>query len=136
MTVFCQALAQVHHPEGDEAKVKAQGQRSVRIVAVGELAHLDAMLDPVLAARLKSTLAALARASRTPGETRGHGERSADALEGLLATGMDGTDLPAHGRSRPHATVTVSLETLLGMSGHGQALLARFGLIPPKPCNA
>ena len=44
--VFCQALAEVHRPEGDEAKIRAAGLRSVRITGVGDLAHLDAMLDP------------------------------------------------------------------------------------------
>ena len=44
--VFCQALAEVHRPEGEEAKVRAAGLRSVRITGVGDLAHLDAMLDP------------------------------------------------------------------------------------------
>ncbi|HWL97738.1 MAG TPA: DUF222 domain-containing protein, partial [Nocardioidaceae bacterium] len=54
VAVFCQALAEVHHPEGEEAKIRAAGSRSVRITAVGDLAHLDAMLDPAVAARLKA----------------------------------------------------------------------------------
>jgi hypothetical protein len=46
VAVFCQALAEVHRPDGDQAKVRAAGLRSVRITPVGDLAHLDAMLDP------------------------------------------------------------------------------------------
>ncbi|HWM00301.1 MAG TPA: DUF222 domain-containing protein [Nocardioidaceae bacterium] len=129
--VFCQALAEVHRPDDDEAKVRAAGLRSVRITAVGDLAHLDAMLDPALAARLKASLAATARATRAPDDGRTHGERSADALENLLRAGMDHIDVPAkQDARRARATVTVALETLLGMPGHGQGLLARFGLIP------
>jgi Domain of unknown function (DUF222) len=129
--VFCQALAEVHHPDRDQAKVRAAGLRSVRITGVGDLAHLDAMLDPVVAARLKATLTATAKAGRTPGDTRTHGERTADALEHLLHHGMDHTDDPATPDARrTRATVTVALETLLGMPDHGQALLSRHGLIP------
>ena len=102
--VFCQALAEVHHPEGDEAKVRAAGMRSVRISPVGDLAHLDAMLDPALAARLKTTLAATARATRSPEDTRTHGERSADGLEQLLQRGMTTSTSrpgPTTGRREP-----------------------------------
>ena len=131
VAVFCQALAEVHRPDGDQAKARAAGLRSVRISPVGDLAHLDAMLDPAVAARLKATLAATAKAARSPDDTRTHGERSADALENLLRTGMDHVDEPATPDTRrARATATVSVETLLGMPGHGQALLARFGLIP------
>jgi hypothetical protein len=42
---------------------------------------------------------------------------------------MNTTDLPARGRARPHASVSVQLETLLGMGSTGQALLHRFGII-------
>ncbi len=66
VAVFCQALAEVHRPEGEEAKVRAAGSRSVRISAVGDLAHLDAMLDPALATRLKATLAATAKCQSQP----------------------------------------------------------------------
>jgi len=59
---FCQALAEVHRPDGAEAKIHAAGLRSVRITAVGDLARLDAMLDSALAAGLKATLTATARA--------------------------------------------------------------------------
>ncbi len=131
VAVFCQALAEVHHPDGEEAKIRAAGLRSVRITGVGDLAQLDAMLDPALAARLKATLAATARASRTPDDGRTHGERSADAFEQVLQRGMQSTEQPATPDARrARATVTVALETLLGLPGHGQALLARFGLIP------
>jgi hypothetical protein len=37
----------------------------VRIVRVGDLAHLDAMLDPVIADQLHATLAAMTKATRT-----------------------------------------------------------------------
>jgi hypothetical protein len=92
-----------------------------------------------VAARLKATLkvslAATARATRTPddahADSRTHGERTADALEHLLQRGMECAEQPAkHDARRARATVTVALETLLGLPGHGQALLARFGLIP------
>ncbi|MGH3315197.1 MAG: DUF222 domain-containing protein, partial [Nocardioidaceae bacterium] len=133
---FCRHVADLNHPDRDHARTKALGQRRVRIARVGDLAHLDAMLDPVLADQLHATLAALAKATRTtqttedgPPVTKTHAERSADALEAILATGMDTQALPTQTRRRPHATLSVQLETLLGMNTTGRALLARFGLI-------
>jgi hypothetical protein len=51
-------------------------------------------------------------------------------LEAILRRGMDTSDLPSQARRRPHAQVSVQLETLLGMGGAGVALLHRFGIIP------
>lgn len=127
---FCRELADTVRPDRDEAKVKATGSRMVKIVRVGDLAHLDAMLDPALATQLKATLAAMAKAARTPDDTRTHAERSADALEQVLQRGMDTTDLPAQARRRPHAVVHLQWETLLGLPDSGRGLLERFGLIP------
>jgi hypothetical protein len=116
------------------------------------------MLDPVLADQLKATLAAMTRASRAADKAaaeqaaeagkaaekaaandsdddapapdpRTHGERCADALEELLRRGMNGTDLPAQGRHRPHTSLHIDVKDLLGLPGHGQPLLARFGPI-------
>jgi hypothetical protein len=173
ITEFCQQLADLNHPDRDEKKAKALGLRSVRIARVGDLARLDAMLDPAVADQLKATLAAMTKAARQAeraaereaqeqaeqaranadsggdadrgnggnGEPdpwgrdrpvtdpRTHAERCADALEQILRTGMNTTDLPARGRARPHASVSVQLETLLGMGTTGQALLHRFGVI-------
>jgi uncharacterized protein DUF222 len=143
---FCAHLADLNHPDRDHARATALGQRSVRIARVGDLAHLDAMLDPVIADQLHATLAALAKASRAKASrvkatrtaeaseahapvTKTHAERCADAFEALLRTGMDTQTLPTQNRRRPHATLSVQLETLLGIGGHGRALLARFGLI-------
>ena len=65
----CQQIADLHHPDRDQARSKALGLRSVRISRVGDLAHVDAMLDPVVADLLKATLAAMAKASRRSGAT-------------------------------------------------------------------
>ncbi len=141
---FCRELADTVRPDRDEAKVKATGSRMVKIVRVGDLAHLDAMLDPVLATQLKATLAAMAKAARTPADlrsdtgggaerstdARSYAERSADALEQVLQRGMDTTHLPTQARRRPHAVVHLQWETLLGLPDSGRGLLARFGLIP------
>jgi len=72
----------------------------------------------------------MAKKSRTTDDPRSHGERSADALEGILRTGMDASELPKKARQRPHTTLHVQLATLLGLPGHGRALLERFGLVP------
>ncbi|HEX2177274.1 MAG TPA: DUF222 domain-containing protein [Nocardioidaceae bacterium] len=129
LAVFCQHIAEVDQPDRDQAKAKALGLRSVRLARVGDLAHLDAMLDPVLADQLKATLAAMTKASRQPHDPRTHAERSADALEQLLGTGMDGTAVPTQGRHRPHTSLHVDVKDLLGLPGHGRPLLARFGLV-------
>src|SRR5262245_17411851 len=128
---LCDYLADLHQPDRDQAKVRAQGARLVRIHPLGDLGHLDAMIDPVLADRLKSTLAMMVKQARTPDDPRGHAERSADALEDILRRGMDHHDCGhAPPRGRPHASVSVQLETLQGMGARGPALLARFGIIP------
>jgi hypothetical protein len=127
---FCQALADLQHPDRDKARVNALGLRQVRIVRVGDLAHLDAMLDPVVAEQLKAALATMAKDSRAGGDTRSHAERTADALEEVVLRGMSDPALP--NATRRYATVTVDLETLLGMPGHGQAILSRFGMIPGR----
>jgi len=128
--LFGEQLADLDNPDRDGDKVVAAGMRSVKIARVGDLAHLDAMIDPVVADQLKASLAALAKASRVAKDERSYAERRADAFESILRRGMDGTDLPEQARRRPHATVTVQLETLRGMPGSGRALLERFGLIP------
>jgi len=135
---FCRELAAEHRPDRERDKVKAMGARLVRIRRLGDQMHLDAMVDPVLGDRLKSTLAGMVKDAWKPDDPRSHGERSADALEDLLRAGMDHQhcedESPASGRGRPHATVSVQLETLLGMGigmgRAGSALLARFGVIP------
>lgn len=169
---FCRELASVHRPDREGSRVAVQGGRLVRVRRVGDLAHLDAMLDPVVADRLKASLSSLvATASRrdghhspggsaaaasgsgseaasepvslagsdatagsvVTGRPRPYAERCADALEHILAAGMDrvdaGGDRCGSGR-RIHATVTVQLETLLGLPDHGRAILHRFGAIP------
>ncbi|MDQ4086197.1 MAG: HNH endonuclease [Actinomycetota bacterium] len=158
---FCQLLADLNHPDRDEKKVRAQSGKMVRIARVGDLMHLDAMLDPALGARLKATLTAMARhaaaehrrekrqdrlaagtdnpaaGGTTPGEGTGPDrpvpftQRCADALAALLRTGMDAADLPTLARRRPHAVIHADLATLLGLPGHGRAFLERFGLLPP-----
>ncbi|MDP9443851.1 MAG: HNH endonuclease [Actinomycetota bacterium] len=127
---FCRLLADATQPDRDQEAVEAEGGRMVKIARVGDLAHLDAMLDPVVASRLKATLAALAKAARTPDDKRSYTERSADALERVLQRGMDGIDLPDQARRRPTALVHLPLQTLLGLPGRGEALLERFGVIP------
>jgi len=127
---FCQTLADLQHPDRDKARVHALGLRQVRVVRVGDLAHLDAMLDPVVAEQLKATLATMAKESRAAGDMRTHSERTAEALEEILLRGMNDPALP--NATRRHTTMTVDLETLLGMPGHGQAILSRFGMIPTR----
>lgn len=128
---FCQTLADLQRPDRDRARVRALGLRQVRIVRVGDLAHLDAMLDPVVAEQLKATLATMAKLSkdaRAAGSQRTHAERTADALEEIVLRGMNDPTLPT--QTRRHTTMTVALETLLGMPGFGQPILSRFGLVP------
>src|SRR5262249_28197982 len=124
-------------PDRERDQVRAMGSRLVRIRRLGDQMHLDAMVDPVLGDRLKATLAAMVKDAWSPDDPRSHGERSADALEDILRTGMDhqhchhDADGPGtSSRARPHATVSVQLETLLGMGARGSALLTRFGVIP------
>ena len=127
---FRQRLADLQHPDRDQARVHALGLRQVRIARVGDLAQLDAMLDPVVAEQLKSSLAVMAKDARAAGDSRTHAERAADALEQVVLRGLNDPGLPT--RTRRHTTMTVDLETLLGMPGHGQAILSRFGMIPRR----
>jgi hypothetical protein len=139
---FCQRLLEVTRPEHDRDTVTAAGLRMVRIHRVGDLAHVDAMIDPEVAGRLKTCVAAMAQAARDPGEPRPYGERQAEAFEDILTHGLthamaatDGAGASAaktspRARSRTQAVMHVQLETLLGMDGYGRAWLERFGLIP------
>jgi len=97
---FCRELAAVHKPDREHDTITAQGGRLVRIHRLGDLAHLDAMLDPILADRLKTTLTTLAKASRTPQDPRSHPERAADALEHLLRRGLDHHHPATHHHNR------------------------------------
>jgi len=99
---LCQHIADLHHPDRDQAKAKALGLRSVKISRVGDLAHVDAMLDPVVADQLKATLAAMAKASRPtrnsqdvdgdPVVAPSYPERQATALEDLILRGIAAPD--------------------------------------------
>jgi len=129
---FCQALADLQHPDRDSTRANALGLRQVRIVRVGDLAHVDAMLDPVVGEQLKATLATMATSerARAAGDPRTRSERTADALEEVVLRGMHDPALPA--ATRRHTTMTVDLETLLGLPGHGRAVLSRFGMVPAR----
>jgi hypothetical protein len=66
---------------------------------------------------------------RLPGDDRTWHQRRADAFTTIVALGADSGELPRHGRTKPHVSVTLTLDQLTGIDNAGP-LLARFGRIP------
>ena len=77
---------------------------------------LDGLLDPEGAETVQTALAALAGPTGAD-DARTPAQRRADALVELCRHALDGGQLPAHGRQRPHLVVTVGLDTLRGLAG-------------------
>jgi Domain of unknown function (DUF222) len=126
-------LADLVRPDRDGDKVKALGGRSFVARKVGELVHVDAMIEPALGEALKTAVESGARlpAGVKPADDgRTRTQRYADAFGEIILRGIDPqTDYNA-GRLRPQISVTVSLETLIGLESTPKPLLDHFGVLP------
>jgi hypothetical protein len=125
-------LADLVNADRDADKVKALGQRRFVARRVGDLMHVDAMVEPVLGEALKTAVEAGAKLPpgvRPADDGRTRAQRYADAFGEIVIRGI--APEPEHGavRLRPQVSITVSLQTLMGMEGAPKPLLAHFGVL-------
>jgi Domain of unknown function (DUF222) len=130
-----EVLADVARPDRDADKVAALADRFITIRGVGDLVHVDAMVEPALGEALQTAVEAGATppAGVRPGDDgRTLAQRRADAFGELVLRGIEANaaDQSGNGRLRPQVAVTVSLEWLAGLPGAPRPLLAHFGVLP------
>ena len=126
-------LADLVNAERDEDKVKALGQRSFVARKVGDLVHVDAIIEPALGEALKTAVEAEAKLPpgiRPADDGRTRSQRYADAFGEIVLRGISPRADHESGRLRPQVSVTVSLETLMGLEGAPKPLLDHFGVLP------
>ena len=126
-------LADLINADRDEQRVKALGQRSFVARKVGDLVHVDAMIEPALGEALKTAVEAEAKLPpgiRPADDGRTRAQRYADAFGEIILRGIRPQADHESGRLRPQVSVTVSLETLMGLEGAPKPLLDHFGVLP------
>jgi len=106
----------------EDQEQRAHDRRAFRLIDRGDgSTRISGELDTESAEIVRAALDPLAApAPATDGERdrRSAGQRYADALVELARRSLDSADLPTGHTVRPHVTVIVRLETLLGMAGH------------------
>jgi hypothetical protein len=126
-------LADLVRPDRDGDKVKALGLRSFVARKVGDLVHVDAMIEPALGEALKTAVEAGAKlppGTKAADDGRTRTQRYADAFGEIILRGIDPQADYNAGRLRPQISVTVSLETLMGLASTPKPLLDHFGVLP------
>jgi len=126
-------MADLVNADRDEERVKALGRRSFVARKVGDLVHIDAMVEPALGEALKTAVEAGAKLPpgvRPADDGRTRSQRYADAFGEIVLRGIGPRTDHEAGRLRPQVSVTVSLETLMGLEGAPRALLDHFGVLP------
>lgn len=126
-------LADLVNGDRDGDKVKALGQRRFTARKVGDLVHVDAMVEPALGEALKTAVEAGAKLPpgiKAADDGRTRAQRCADAFGEIVTRGIDPKADYAAGRLRPQVSITVSLKTLMGLEGAPKALLEHFGVLP------
>jgi hypothetical protein len=91
-------------------------QRRLHISQTGAMYVLDAVLDPVGGAALKTAIDSLSK-RHAPDDDRTSPQRRADALTEMVFHAMDEGTLPKRNGVRPHITVTTTMEALKGELG-------------------
>jgi hypothetical protein len=126
-------LADLVNADRDAAKVTALGQRSITIRRVGDLVHVDAMVEPALGEALKTAVEADAQLPpgiRPADDSHTRAQRRADAFGQIVLRGIDTHPNHTRRRLRASVSITVSLDFLLGLDGAPRPLLEHFGAIP------
>jgi hypothetical protein len=126
-------IADLVNADRDEDKVKALGRRSFVVRKVGQLVHLDAMIEPALGEALKTAVEAEAKLPsgiKRADDGRTRSQRYADAFGEIVLRGISPRADHESGRLRPQVSVTVSLETLMGLEDAPKPLLDHFGVLP------
>lgn len=130
-------LAEADTDTGDAADAraaKAEASRSFESRRVGDQLVVNAAVDLATGAALTGFIDAHSTPRPAPDggrDERTATQRRADAFSRLVDTATDTGDLPERVRSKAAVTLTVSVETLLGLPGAGP-LLDRLGLTPSE----
>ena len=117
---LCRHLRYAVDPDGAENEDNFNFERRrLHISATSEGMHvLDAVLDPVGGAAVKTALEALANSGAQ--DERKYSQRMADALVELAHHTLDSGAVPRRKGVRPHVSVTATLEGLRGLPGGAQ----------------
>ncbi|HEX2175002.1 MAG TPA: DUF222 domain-containing protein [Nocardioidaceae bacterium] len=120
-------LKQSIDPESvDEAAKKAMARRFFSVTPVGEEYVAKGVLDAETGAMLAQVLGTLSKPEA--GDERSAGQRRVDALGALCRSVLD-AGLPQDNGVRPHLTLVLSWEALIGKLGAAPAQLDGFGSI-------
>ncbi len=97
---------------------------------------VDGLLGPEAGQSLLAALEPLARPADAQ-DTRSGGQRRADALAELARRSLEGGRLPQTGGVRPQLTVTVDLDSLLGLPGAVRVggEIGEAGPLDPQACQ-
>ncbi len=120
---LCRRVRYVVDPEGSQRDEEFNfSRRRLHISALADGMHvIDAILDPVGGAAVKTALEALATSGTRDG--RKHSQRMADALVEMAHHAMDEGKLPTKRGVRAHLNVSTTLEALQGLPGAGASEL-------------
>ena len=110
----------------DEKERRAMERRHFSVTSVGDEYVAKGVLDTETGAMLAQVLDTLSKPE--PGDERPAGQRRVDALGALCRTVLDG-GLPKDNGVRPHLTVVLSWDALVGRIGAQPARLDGFGSI-------
>jgi Domain of unknown function (DUF222)/HNH endonuclease len=120
-------LKQTVDPESvDERERRAMQRRHISVIPVGDEYVVKGVLDAETGAMFAQVLDTLAKPE--PGDQRLPGQRRVDALADLCRSVLD-SGLPQDNGIRPHLTVVLTWDALVGRSGAALALLERFGTV-------
>ncbi len=110
---LCRYAWHVANPDGFFNEAEADfGRRRLHISQASDGMYvLDAVLDPLCGASVRTALESLAR-RRGPEDDRDHKQRMADALGEAMHHAMDEGRLPRRRGVRPHIALTTTLEGL------------------------
>jgi hypothetical protein len=114
---LCRRVRYVVDPDGSQRDEEFNlSRRRLHISPLADGMHvLDAILDPVGGAAVKTALEALAGSG--PRDERKHSQRMADALVEMAHHAMDEGLLPVKKGVRAHLNVSTTLEALRGLPG-------------------
>lgn len=114
---LCHGVRRTVDPEGAERDDELDFEtRNLKVSQIGDGMYvLDAILDPVGGAAVKTALEALALSGGK--DRRKHRQRMADAMVELANHALDSGVLPARRGVKPHVNVTATLEALRGLPG-------------------
>ena len=122
---LCRYARHVADPDGFfKESEETYTTRGLRISMLADGMHsIEGVLDPEAGSALKSSLEKLAR-RLSPDDVRSHRQRMADALVEMAYHAMDEGRLGRVNGTRPHVSVTTTLEGLMNMPGAPAADLA------------